>query len=78
MKAVKVLPKGQITLPQKTRERLGIKVGDTLVLEEKKGDKITLSKGKTLFDYKGILPNLGLTIAEMREKAISEFVKRRG
>lgn len=77
MPAVKVLPKGQITLPQKTRERLGIKVGDTLVLDEK-GEKITLSRGKTLFDYKGTLPNLGLTIAEMREKAISESVKRRG
>lgn len=77
MPAVKVLPKGQITLPQKTRERLGIKVGDTLLLDEK-GEKITLSRGKTLFDYKGTLPNLGLTIAEMREKAISESVKRRG
>jgi predicted nucleic acid-binding protein len=32
--------------------------------------------GKTLFDYKGAVPNLGLTIDEMREKAIAHVVKR--
>jgi len=77
MSSVKVLPKGQITLPKKTRERLGIKVGDTLILEEK-GERITLARGKTLLDYKGALPSLGMTVGEMREKAVHEAVKRRG
>jgi AbrB family looped-hinge helix DNA binding protein len=77
MPAVKVLPKGQITLPKKTRERLGIKVGDTLILEEK-GKGITLARGKTLLDFKGALPDLGMTIGEMREKAIALAVKRNG
>jgi AbrB family looped-hinge helix DNA binding protein len=36
MQAVKVLPKGQITLPKNVRKRLTIEVGDTLILEEKK------------------------------------------
>lgn len=76
MPAVKVLPKGQITLPKEIREDLGIKVGDTLILEQVKG-KVILKKGKTIFDYKGFLPNLGLTIEEMREKAITEAVKDR-
>ena len=34
MRAVKVLPKGQITLPKEMRKSLGIKEGDTLVIEK--------------------------------------------
>ncbi len=34
-----------------------------------------MKKGKTIFDYVGILPNKGLTIEEIREKAIEEAVK---
>ena len=77
MPVVKVLPKGQITLPRKIRERLGIQVGDALLLEET-AEKITLAKGKTLLDYKGTLPNLGMTVEQMREKALAEAVERRG
>lgn len=54
MPVVKLLPKGQIPLPKKVREKLGIRVGDTLVLEECK-DKIVLKKGKIIFDYAGTL-----------------------
>ena len=35
MKVVKVLPKGQITLPKEIRKSLHIKEGDTLVIEKK-------------------------------------------
>ena len=76
MKAVKVLPKGQITLPKEIRKDLNIKEGDTLVVEKADGD-IILRKGKTIFDYAGTLPNLGMSIEEMREKAIEEAVKER-
>lgn len=76
MQAVKVLPKGQITLPKTVRKKLGIKEGDSLVLEEEKG-RIVLKKGKTIFDYIGVLPNLGMSIDEMREKAIEEVAKER-
>ncbi len=74
MPAVKVLPKGQITLPKKVREKLGIHVGDALVLEEDK-DGIILKKGKTIFDFAGSLPNLGMSVDEMIEKATEEVAK---
>ena len=35
MKSVKVLPKGQITLPRDIRKKLEIKTGDMPLLEEK-------------------------------------------
>jgi len=76
MHAVKVLPKGQITLPKKVRKRFDIKTGDSLILEEEK-DRIVLRKGKTIFDYIGALPNLGMSVKEIREKAIEEIVKER-
>ena len=74
MQAVKVLPKGQITLPKKMREKLNIHVGDSLVLEEGK-DGLVLKKGKTIFDYAGTLPNLGMSVEEMIKKATKEVAK---
>jgi AbrB family looped-hinge helix DNA binding protein len=76
MKAVKVLPKGQITLPKEIRKDFNIKEGDTLVVEKKDGD-IILRKGKTIFDYIGFLPKPDIPIEEMIEKAIEEAVKER-
>lgn len=77
MLAVKVLPKGQITIPKKIRESLDIKEGDTIIIE-RTDKEVILKKGKTIFDYAGTLPNLGLSIEEMREKAIEEAAKDRG
>lgn len=76
MQAVKVLPKWQITIPKKTREKLKIRVGDTMVLEEREGE-LVLKKGKTIFDYTESLPNLGMTIEEMRAKASEEVARER-
>jgi len=77
MPSVKVLPKGQITLPKEIRESLQIREGDTLVVEPA-GDRIVLKKGKTIFDFVGVLPNRGLTIAEIREKAVAAGVAEDG
>jgi len=77
MQAVKILPKGQITLPKEVREGLDVKEGDTLVIEMA-DDGIVLKKGKTIFDYIGALPNLGMSIEEMRAKAVKEGIKGRG
>ena len=77
MQTVKVLPKGQITLPKQVRKKLKIAVGDRLLLEEDQ-EKIVLKKGKTIFDYIGTLPSLGMTPEKMREKAIEEAVKENG
>ena len=68
MQAVKVLPKGQITLPKKVRKELGINIGDTLLIEEQ-NNILILTKGKTIFDYSGALPDLGLSIERIIEKA---------
>ena len=76
MQAVKVLPKWQITIPKKVREKLKIHVGDTIVVEEREGE-IVLKKGKTIFDYIQSLPNLGITVDEIREKAAAEVARER-
>jgi AbrB family looped-hinge helix DNA binding protein len=76
MQAVKVLPKWQITIPKKVREKLKIHVGDTIVVEERQGE-IVLKKGNTIFDYTQSLPNLGITVDEIREKAAAEVARER-
>ena len=52
MKSVKVLSKGQITLPRDIRKKMEIKTGDMLLLEEK-DRQVVIKKGKTIFDYIG-------------------------
>ena len=74
MQAVKVLPKGQITIPKNIRLHLGINVGDALVIEEEK-DRIVIKKGKTIYDFAGTLPDLGISVEEMIEKATEEVAK---
>jgi len=76
MQAVKVLPKWQITIPKRVREKLKIRVGDTIVVEEREGE-IILKKGKTIFDYAQSLPDLGMTVDEIREKAIAGMAHER-
>ncbi len=76
MQAVKVLPKGQITLPKKSRQHLHINVGDALIVEEEK-DRIVIKKGKTIYDFIGTLPALDISIEEMIEKATEEAMKER-
>jgi AbrB family looped-hinge helix DNA binding protein len=73
MLAVKVLPKGQITLPKEVRQKLHIQVGDTLLMDSD-GEKVIFRKGKTIFDFKGVLPNMGMSIDEIREKAVARGV----
>jgi len=66
MMAVKVLSKGQITLPRKIRAELHIKEGDTLVLERTE-DGVMIRRGKTIFDYLGALPSVGLTVKDFKK-----------
>lgn len=58
----KITSKGQITIPLKVREALGVKEGDKLVFEHKGGDIIVRPvKGKSKFSkYRGIgVPGVG-------------------
>jgi AbrB family looped-hinge helix DNA binding protein len=74
MVVAKVLPKGQVTLPKIIRDKLGIKIGDIISFEERK-DGIVIKKSKTILDYRGCLPDIGLDTEEIREKAIAEAAK---
>jgi len=76
MQAVKVLPKWQITIPKNVREKLKICVGDIMVVEEREGG-IILKKGKTIFDYTQSLPDLGMTVDQIREKAAAGVARER-
>lgn len=76
MQAVKVLPKGQITLPREIRKKLAIKEGDMLIIDQADGD-IILRKGKTIHDYIGFLPRPAVSIEEIIERATEEAVKER-
>jgi len=73
---VKVLPKGQITLPKKVREELGIEEGDVLILERKK-DRVELKKAKTIRDFYGFLKSKKAVNRREIDKAIEEAVKER-
>ncbi|MEI8103268.1 MAG: AbrB/MazE/SpoVT family DNA-binding domain-containing protein [Chlorobium sp.] len=70
MLAVKVLPKGQITLPKEVRQKFHIQVGDTLIMDAD-GEQVVFRRSKTIFDFKGVLPNMGMSIDEIREKGIA-------
>ena len=74
MPSVKVLPKGQITLSKQVRRKLKIGAGDRLLIEEDE-EKIVLKKWKTIFDYVGSLPSVGMSTEKMREKAVAEAAK---
>ena len=54
MENVKILSKGQITIPAEIRKRLNIKEGDIVSIENTP-DGITMKKGITLFDVAGSL-----------------------
>ncbi len=76
--SAKVTSKGQITLPAKLRERLGIKPGDRVSFEEdgKNGVRMVTRK-VTAADLKGILKtNIRLTDEEL-EEAIAEAATAR-
>ena len=57
-------------MPKEIRQRLDIREGDTLLLDTD-GFLATIKKGKTIFDFKGALPNLGMSIEKIREKAVA-------
>ncbi len=73
---VKVLPKGQITLPKKIREELGIEEGDVLILE-KKGGGIELKKAKTIKDFYGFLRGRRGVNRRDIDKAVEEAIRER-
>jgi AbrB family looped-hinge helix DNA binding protein len=76
--SAKVTSKGQITLPAKLRERLGIKPGDRVSFEEDGMQGVRLiARTVTAADLKGILKtNVRLTDEELEEAISSAFGAR--
>lgn len=76
--SAKVTSKGQITLPAKLRERLGIKPGDRVQFEvDGKNGVRLVTKRVTAADLKGILKtNIRLSDEEL-EEAIGEAATAR-
>ena len=72
----KVLPKYQITIPKKVREKLGLKQGDVVFFEPLGEKGFLLRKGPSLDALKGTLsPPAGLSPEEAIEKAIELAVE---
>lgn len=71
---VKVSIRGQVAIPKSIREKLNIKEGDILIFEERE-EKVYIRRVKSFFDFEGSLPSLGLSIDEIREKAMDEMAK---
>lgn len=69
MKTVRVLSKGQITIPKKLREKLGIKIGEKLIIEERE-EGILIKKTKTIFDIAGTIKiKENISIEDLIEEA---------
>ena len=70
----KVTSKGQITLPAKLRDQLGIKAGDRLDFERNQQGRIELvAKTHSFEDLKGMLPYKG---PRLTDEQIVEMVKQ--
>jgi len=52
--ASKVTTKGQVTIPKKVRDELGVTPGDIVVFS-KKGEDIVIKSARTLLDLKGVV-----------------------
>ena len=50
----KITVKGQVTIPKKVREELGVTAGDMIVFTKKGGD-IVIKPAATLLDLKGVI-----------------------
>ncbi len=50
----KITVKGQVTIPKKVRDDLGVTAGDVIVFT-KKGDDIVIKPASTLLDLKGVI-----------------------
>ena len=59
-------------------KRLGVTEDDVTIavrrLLDSKSPQATIKRGMTIFDFRGALPDLGMSIDEIREKAVSRGV----
>ncbi len=68
----KVGPKGQVVLPKRIRERLGIEPGDD-VLVEREGDHIEIRKAATIASLRGIFKDGPDMLADLEREHREEI-----
>lgn len=79
MPKIKVSSKGQIAIPKQIRERLRIQQGDSMMIEERKGELILKPLKKSLLDLGGTLHRKGVrraTDEEIRRAAEQATIKK--
>lgn len=77
---VKVGPKGQVVIPKAIRDRLGIRAGDPMVVEQLAGDHaVRIAKALTIEDLAGSLPDSEIDPLEVlaRERRREQERERR-
>lgn len=63
--SAKLTSKGQITLPARLRDRLGVKPGDRIdFVESETGNVEIVARRKTLADLRGVIPYDGLPLTD--------------
>lgn len=75
----KVTSKGQITVPARMREKLGLRPGSQIVFDEQpNGDFVVRKKKGDIRDLKGIVPKppRPVTLEEMDEAIAREVAER--
>ena len=80
MPTATITSKGQVTIPKKIRDKLGLQAGDILSFDIESGDKITIRLEKESTDTAyGVLHRENqeaLTVEEM-ETGVAEYFKKK-
>jgi AbrB family looped-hinge helix DNA binding protein len=86
-KTVRVGPKGQVVVPKKIRDKLGIEPGDEMVVSEQDGE-VRVRKHLTLQELRGILgPPTGMAdwdeekrrereLEDRKDRALEDWLNR--
>lgn len=79
----KITSQGQISVPKKVRERLGVGPGSTVVFEEKDGQVVVRRAGTYTFEdiHKRLFPNgppKRVSVAEMDAGIAAYMIKKHG
>lgn len=67
---MRVGPKGQVVVPKAVRDRLGIRPGDEVLVDEVDGE-VRIRRARTLADLVGILPD-GASTADLEAERRSD------
>lgn len=81
MATATITSKGQVTIPKKIRDKLGLKPGDTLNFEVEDNRTISVKRKKSIDEAFGMLQRENqeaLTIEDMNEGVAEYFRKKYG